>query len=251
MFDDISQHAFQPEEGTLRSYQGKTLSKQSSGVEIAKQYGSPYLVIHRADLLNCLVAKAKEMGVEIKFGAVVSSIDFEKGSINLLSGEEVAGDVIFGADGERSASRDALLGRPDIPHGTGDTVYRVAVKASSVRNQESLSQFLKTPSVNLWLGPDSHTVSYILKRQDILNIVLVCEDTANEEVMYGPQPADIHELKEMFKDWDPAFAALLQAENLMCMKWSLLEIDEVENWCNPAGKFALIGDAAHAMLPYL
>lgn len=243
--------AYQPDEGTLRSYKGHTLSKQDSGAIIEANYNAPYLVIHRADLLNILVAKAQELGVEIRLASVVRSIDFEKASIKLINGEVFTGDVVLGADGERSICRDAILEHPDIPFTTGDVVFRLAIPGKELPQTPEILALTKPPSVNLWLGPKSHAVSYLLKRDDIFNIVLVCRDNPDAQVMYGPQPVDRNELLSKFAEWEPLFADLLKVEKATLMKWSLLQINEVKNWRHPSGKFALIGDAAHAMLPYL
>ena len=208
-------------------------------------------MIHRADLLDTLISEAQELGVEIKYASVVTSIGFEQGSIKLISGEVFIGDVVLGADGERSICRDAILQQPDIPFPTGDTVFRLAISGKELPQTQEILSLTKPPSVNLWLGPESHAVTYSLKKDDIFNVVLVCRDNPDAQVMYGPQPADRIELQSKFAQWEPLFGDLLKVEKAMLMKWSLLQINEVKEWCHPSGKFALIGDAAHAMLPYL
>ncbi|KAJ8070662.1 hypothetical protein OCU04_001033 [Sclerotinia nivalis] len=246
----IMQHAYAPKEGSLRSYKGTVLTKQASGEQVEKKYGSPYLVIHRADLLEVLVSEARMLGVEIKLGSTVSKIDFEKPSIILTTGETFEGDIVVGADGERSICRDAFLGHPDIPESTGDLVFRIAVKRDDVLQLQNLKEMMAQPTVNVWLGPDAHVISYLLKN-DVLNVVLVTKDTTGEKTIYGPQKASVSELKAVYKGWDPIFETILDVEDSDCTKWSLLSINDVGNWCHPSGKFALIGDAAHATLPYL
>ena len=247
----ISSYAYQPQEGTLRSYRGLVLSKQASGLAIEERYEAPYLVVHRADLLKVLVSEAQKLGVEIKLGSNVASIDFFKPSITLSTGETYEGDMILGADGERSACREAMLGHSDLPESTGDLVFRIAVKTRGLSQRQDLSELLQHPSVNVWMGPDAHAVSYMLKREDILNVVLVCPDNPGSQVLYGPQRANLDELRKAFCSWDPMFGSLLDVQDADCTKWSLLQISEVASWCHSSGKFALIGDAAHAMLPYL
>ncbi|QSZ32049.1 hypothetical protein DSL72_001618 [Monilinia vaccinii-corymbosi] len=246
----IMQYAYMPKEGSLRSYRGTVLTRQTSGKEIEEEYGSPYLVIHRADLLKVLVSEAKNLGVDIKLGANVSKINFENPSITLSTGEVFSGHMVLGADGERSMCRGALLGHPDIPQSTGDVVFRIAIKRDNASQLQSLKELMEQPTVNVWLGPDSHAVTYLLKN-DILNVVLVTRDKIGGKTIYGPQEASISELKAAFAGWDPIFETILDVKDSDCTKWTLLHINEVESWCHPSGKFALIGDAAHAMLPYL
>jgi salicylate hydroxylase len=193
----------------------------------------------------------QELGVEIKYASVATSIDFEQASIKLMSGEVFTGDVVLGADGERSMCRDAILEHPDIPFTTGNVVFRLAIPGKELPQTQEILALTKPPSVNLWLGPESHAVTYLLKKDDVVDVVLVCRDNPDAQVLYGPQPADRIELQSKFAEWEPLFGDLLKAEKAMLMKWSLLQINEVEEWCHPSENFALIGDAAHAMLPYL
>ncbi|KAI9698313.1 MAG: hypothetical protein M1820_007475 [Bogoriella megaspora] len=247
----VEEEAYKPEEGTLYSYRGHAVAKTSSGIAVERAYGAPYLVIHRADLLNVLLAKARASGVQILLGSNVVSLDLSAPSITLADGKVYSGDVILGADGERSSCRDALFGYPDLPQATGDIVYRVAVPGRNMLETDLTRHLLHKPSVNLWMGPDSHTVSYILRKDNILNVVLICPDKAAKNAPFGPQRASVEELQEAFCNWDPVFTALLHVPGSELAKWSLLEIKEVSEWVHPEGRFALVGDAAHAMLPYL
>ena len=87
-------------------------------------YDAPYLVIHRAELLNAMAEKAKDIGITILLGSVIESIDFSKPSISMEDKSVLEADFIIGADGERSFCRDALLGHRDPPHHNGDIVYK-------------------------------------------------------------------------------------------------------------------------------
>lgn len=57
-------------------------------------------VIHRADYQRILVQEAKDLGATIRLGCNVQAVDFDLGSLALVSGEVIAGDVIIGADGK-------------------------------------------------------------------------------------------------------------------------------------------------------
>lgn len=216
-------------------------------------YKIPFLVIHRADLLKVLESAAVRHGVEIKLGCEVASIDFSHPSLRLATGAVYDADVILGADGERSLCRSALLGRPDPPESTGDVVFRIAVARNDIAEGHPSWELMQRASVNVWMGPGAHGVSYLLK-DDILNVVLVHSDDKpdkNREVMPGPQRADLNELKALFSGWDPALRGLLEVSESDCTMWTLMQINEVTNWSHPGGRFVLTGDAAHAILPYL
>lgn len=89
-----------------------------------------------------------------------------------------------------------------------------------------------------------------MKRDDEYNIALTQPDTSIDKVEFGPQHANIDELRALFKDWDPKIIALLEIAT-ETSKWTLLESSDLFMWTRPAGKFALVGDAAHSMFHFL
>ena len=63
---------------------------------------------------------------------------------------------------------------------------------------------------------------------------------------------DVEEMRATFGDWDPKLRLLLSSVNT-CLKWKLQNSDPsaLATWVHPHGTFCLLGDAAHATLPYL
>jgi salicylate hydroxylase len=106
-------------------------------------------------------------------------------------------------------------------------------------------------TVNFWMGRGGHVVSYLIQH-DVLNMVLVYhEGEGKSKPMYGPQRAALEEFRSKISDWDPMLHALIDVEGSVCTKWTLFQIHEQMNWRHGSGRFALIGDAAHAILPCL
>ena len=56
---------------------------------------------------------AKNAGARIRFGCPVASVDPEAPSATLANGKKVYGDIIIGADGDKSVVRKALDGGDD------------------------------------------------------------------------------------------------------------------------------------------
>ena len=137
-----------------------------------------------------------------------------------------------------------------MPKSTGDEVYRIALPRRDVDPSHPSYEVTTKPGVDIWIGPDAHAVSYLLK-DDILNVVIIRRMQEDREVMYGPQPADLSELRKYFAHWDEALLGLMDVDESDCTKWTLTQIDPIDQWRHDNGKFALVGDAAHAMLPYL
>ena len=228
------------------------MSTQSFGSAIEKSYGAPYLLIHRAELHRILLSKAKSLGVTFKLGCNIDKpdLDLSNPSIRLSSGDVYEGDIILGADGERSLCREKLLGHEDPLRSSGDMIYRFTVKMEKLRLHANLLYLVDHPDINYWMGPDAHAVSYWIKSDSFLNVILTTPQDRGDDTQYGVQRAEIAEVQLKFKNWDPTLTELLGlAEE--CNKWSLLASAENKKWVHKDGKFMIVGDSAHAMLPYL
>lgn len=249
ILDKIEDVAVVPHEFVLRSYRdGRVLSTQNMIPFAVDKYKNPYLHVHRADYHRVLREEAERLGVEIILNAHVSAIDFERPSVSFDNRPDFTADIIIGADGLKSISREALLGRPNPPYLTGDLAYRILIKVSDMREHPLLKELVQKPEINYWLGPDCHVVTYMLQCGEIYNIVLITPDNLPEDVQVAK--ADPEEMREIFKDWDPKLRATLDLVQDTA-KWRLRDSREMECWSHPSGKFVLLGDAAHATLPYL
>lgn len=212
------------------------------------RFGVPYLHIHRADYHQILVDEAKRLGVAILLNSNVVGIDFEKPSIKLVNKPEFHADVVLGADGLKSVCREALLERLDPPCYSGDLAYRIIIKAEDMKKDPNLQGLVEKPAINYWMGPRSHVVCYLLKGGGLYNVVLICPD--NLPSLVNTAKADLEEMRDLFKHWDPTLKALLGLVQ-ETSKWRLQNSREMKSWTHPDGKFALLGDACHATLPYL
>ncbi len=213
-------------------------------------YGAPYLVIHRAELSKILFKQAKEQGVMVQFGSVIQGFDFTKPSVLMQDGKIQEADLIIGADGERSFCRSALLGHPDPPKPSGDIVFRTVIPLQILREDPDLMGFVDPPAVHLLLGPDAHALVYTLKEDGLLNLVLILPDCSGADATLGTQPVDMDQIRDSVKEWDIKFKKLLDIAKDVS-QWKLVKCDDLSSWTHRTGKFTLLGDSAHAMLPYL
>ncbi|KAL4875384.1 FAD binding domain-containing protein [Aspergillus karnatakaensis] len=255
VFPSVLAAGDKPEYGAFRSYRGDVLSASPPVSHPALTSEFPYIVIHRADLLRALLTGAEQDGVDItlKLSSEVQDIDFNTPSLRLSTGEVLSGDLILGADGERSRCRGLLLGRPDPPYSPGDVVYRVSVPTAGIKKGDRSWELVSRSSVNFWMGAGGHVVAYPIQ-EGVLNIVLVYAEGStggDGKVMYGPQKAGIEEFRSKISNWDPVLHELIGVEGAVCMKWTLFQIHELGGWRHGRGRFAVIGDAAHAILPCL
>lgn len=183
-----------------------------------------------------MLSGTRKHGIEIKLGSEVKEIDFNKPSLRLSTGEVYGADLILGADGERSRCRGSLLGREDPPYSPGDVVYRISVPTKDITEDYLAWDLKRRSSVNFWMGPGGHVVSYLIQ-DDMLNIVLVYAEGGGGKVMYGPQRADLEEFRSKISDWDPVLHELINVEGSVCTKWTLFQIHEPIQWRHENGRF--------------
>ncbi|KAL9002213.1 MAG: hypothetical protein Q9188_004847 [Gyalolechia gomerana] len=213
-----------------------------------ERYAAPYLHIHRADYHKILVAEAEQLGVRILLGSAVSKIDFERPSVYLDGKPEFRADVLIGADGLKSKCREAMLGYPDPPRFTGNLAYRIIVKVEDMQSYPDLRELAAEPAFHYWMGPEAHAVCYFMQGGRLCNLVLLCPDDLPD--MVNTAKADVQEMREFFRAWDPKLQQLLGLVQ-EASKWRLQHSEELESWSHSNGKFVLLGDACHATLPYL
>lgn len=83
----------------LRSSDGVVIDEKSyAGAEA--ELGAPLWQIHRADLHDAMLSKARELQVDIRMRAKFASVDADVPSVTLEDGMVLRADVVIAADGE-------------------------------------------------------------------------------------------------------------------------------------------------------
>ena len=240
-----------PEDVVLRSYRdGAILSDLKLIPDIQSTYGASYTTIHRSTFHTILLEKATREGVVFKFGVTILNVDFSEPAVFLSNGEICRGDFILGADGEHSQCRELLLGKLDPSSHAGDFIFAFDIKQNDIRGLEDVRALADPPNLNMWFGPDAHVVVFALQGDDQLHVIGSRRDPVTNKVQARPQQTDLNEMRRFFKNWDPRLRKLLLMAQF-CVRWTLTVTPELDVWSHHDGKFALLGDAAHAMTPYL
>ncbi|KAE8421584.1 hypothetical protein BDV36DRAFT_280645 [Aspergillus pseudocaelatus] len=232
----------------LRRYKhGGLITSMECGQTVAREYGAPWVIIHRADYQQILFNRVKLMGVEIRFGANVNDLDVENTQVVLEGGETVTGDIIIGADGLWSKVRDTIFDQPVPPIETGDMAYRAVFprrQLEALCNSEIDSLCSKT-SVTAWLGPEKHAVFYPVRGGEEYNLVLLQPDNLPTGVRTNE--GDLEEMRSGFRDWDATLQTLISCISSV-VRWKLCHLPELDTWSK--GSATLLGDACHPTLPY-
>lgn len=247
---ELEKKAVQPEAIHFRQHDsGNTLYRSALGDSYAEKYGAPYFHLHRADLQAVLVAAVKELpNVEIRLGTSIDSFTESQEGVNAIlnSGEYVFADCLIGADGIKSRLREQVIGRNSLRF-SGSFAWRAMVPTQNLP-----SDFMSTVVTN-FVGPKKHIVLYYVRDKQLLNIVGVVEDAVEGgQASDGSwvQTAPWQEFRRDFDGWHPMVTKAIDAVNKeQCYRWALHDHAPLAKW--GTGRMALLGDAAHAMLPFM
>jgi len=236
------------------AHDGRELARLPFGEASERRYGAPYLCVHRADLHGLLLDTLRQ--ADGPATAVALNTDARVRLVSLRGGKAVGvesadaraweGDALVGADGLWSRVRAEVVEDDLPPQSTGHTAWRALVP------QRDLPGRLRSDRVDVWLGARLHAVAYPVRGGDWLNVVVLAEAP--------PPPGDA-------RDWDQAasLASLQQATGRVgaglqalleaVPAWRAWRLHDRDPLAGPQAmareRIALLGDAAHPMLPYL
>ncbi|KAJ8118508.1 hypothetical protein OPT61_g525 [Boeremia exigua] len=256
VFEHLEKWAVKPESINFRRWKdGCIIGHTDLGEAFQTNFEVPYYVVHRAHFHDALYKRALQLGVVVDLNCTVVGYDSDKGHVTLVDGSTVGGDLVVAADGLQDDSGIKSVARASIckgishePSFEGFAAYRATVDVAKIRNDPEIAWILKKPSLNIWIGEDRHVMSYTIAAGQSLNLVLSHIDRSDPGT-WNQSHAKEHIEKE-FGGWDPQLTKLLALID-DCMKWPLKVGQRLDSWISPSSKLVIIGDAAHAMLPYM
>jgi salicylate hydroxylase len=246
VLDAIVDTAFEPRSlDIVDGQRGRTLLSTPLATRARIRYDQPYLNVHRGDLQTVLLdaveaATSADVELDCRVTSVVQGDDAV--AVRLSDGRTVNADIVVGADGVHSIVRQHVVTRHLPARFTGHVAYRMLIPRSALGTDS-----LPAPSITLRMGPHGHIVSYWVRGGQLYNVVAIIEDSQWRDEGWNT-PADLTAVRAAFRHWDPRLEALFGAAGDI-HKWALLDHPVPSAWSR--GRTALLGDACHAMLPYL
>ncbi|KAF2140958.1 uncharacterized protein K452DRAFT_359381 [Aplosporella prunicola CBS 121167] len=212
-------------------------------------FGAPYYVVHRAHYQQALYDRALELGVNFRMNSRINTYDAARPSLTLEDGKEHVADVIIGADGINSNARKAVLGIKDKPPVlTGFAAYRATVNTSKMLADPDTRWLLENPGQNCWIGERQHAMTYVIAGGSTFNVVL--SHSEESDPSSWEQETAIEDANRRFADWDPCLTKVIGMIETT-LKWPLMSGQALDRWTSASGRMVILGDAAHAMLPYM
>jgi len=242
----LSADAAIPSAIAIKTAAGSNLTRIPLGATAEQRYGAPYWSIHRADLQGALVEAVRaNPDITLRLDATVEDFVTHANGLTVAyrygaAATQDTGVALICADGLWSALR-ARLGQP-APRFAQRTAWRALLPASAVEEE------FRTDEVQLWLGRNAHLVHYPVKSGTLINVVAIVTDRWAEPGWNAEGSRD--ELLSHYSRWnwaEPVRRFLAQPNRWL--KWALYDLPPLSHWSD--GPVTLLGDAAHAMLPFL
>lgn len=222
--------------GGLRDWHGRWIVRLDG--ETAAGHLARAAVAHRHDLRTALLAGVPEecqmSGVRVR-GVRVDGAR----AVVEHDGGELSADLVVGADGVRSVVREALWPQAEQPRYAGHTAWRLVMPRPRALADAGAEIWAET-----W-GPNA-----VFGMFPMAGDLVYCYGTGALPPGSTSPAGELAELRRRFADWcEPIPAVLAAATEDQVLRNDIYALPPLPTFVH--GPVALLGDAAHAMVPYL
>ncbi|MFI6090471.1 FAD-dependent monooxygenase [Streptomyces sp. NPDC051218] len=221
--------------GGVRDRRGRWLSR-TDNAELARRFGHPLVVLHRADLLRALTEALP--ADSLRPASEVSAVrDDDHGPVVEHPGGESRPDLVIGADGLRSAVRGALWPDAAGPRYAGYSAWRMVTEPLAAPPSEGAATWGRGERFGYTALPGGRMYCFA-----------TASLPAGTEVASGSSQHG--ELLRRFGDWpEPIPTLLASVPPDAVLRHDLYDLPPLPSFVR--GRVVLLGDAAHAMTPNL
>ena len=196
--------------------------------------------ISRRHIVNLLARRAQKTGVEIVTGSTVVDATPD-GHIVLEGGEICQADFVVAADGINSSLRGSL----------GMTARRVWQKEGGVRMviprlPEDIATDARDGTAMIEAWSNKRRILYCPNSPSEVYVILTCME---RDTIARATPVDVAVWQQSFPTMGPLLERIARDTDWDECRWVRFQTIRLKRWSR--GRVAILGDAAHAMPPYL
>lgn len=142
--------------------------------------------------------------------------------------------------GIRSTVRNCVLPQDEAKVTTILRAWMVHIPLENLQQDPALLPYIQ--GVNFWLGPGHSITAATMPDNNVYNLTLFVE---------GGDDGGFEQVKQSFQNFEPTITRLLSdmpaTERYL---WRVSEVSPLPTWVSKSGRVVILGDAAHAMVPF-
>ncbi|KAF8173876.1 FAD/NAD(P)-binding domain-containing protein [Mycena galopus ATCC 62051] len=233
---------------TFLSHSGETLGILEWQEDVLQETGGQFLLMSYDDLYQMLQRLALSVGVVITFNATVTAVQSMPTPSVHFNGTILTADLIIGADGGKSLTREFVTEKKDTARDGGHTFYTVFIPIERIVDPV-LAKWAHAPQWPVMVGDNRCALGYPAGNQFCFIVVWPDQDI--------PAAGDVPEA------WDvtcpTSILDLASYNDRIHRLFSLASTvqrtkyvyrDRVEDWVDHSGRILLVGEAAHPTMPH-